>query len=207
MPLSPSTAVLVVDIQADFTEFRDGSLAVPGTDKEYIDLVISRTQKYKNEGLPIVATRDYHPQDHISFFTSHPGKQPFEPVVLKDKEQVLWPPHCVQGTPGVEILLPADLITSIISKGHEVGQESYSGFRDDAGRETGLIDLLRVLGAKHLIIYGIATDYCVRDTTRHALEAGFTVSVIVGLSRGVSPDTTKAAIEEIKALGATIIED
>lgn len=207
MSSSPPTAVLVVDIQADFTELRNGSLAVPGTDKDYIDLVIRRTQQYKEQGLAIVATRDYHPSDHISFCTSHGGAQPFQLITLEGQEQMLWPPHCVQGTPGVEILLPPELVTSIISKGHEVGKESYSGFRDDAGHETGLLDLLQVLGAKHVIVYGIATDYCVRHTARHALEAGLEVTVILGLSRGVSPDTTQAAVEEMRALGATVVED
>jgi nicotinamidase/pyrazinamidase len=207
MSLNPDTAVLVVDIQADFTELRNGSLAVPGTDIEYIDLVLSRTQEYKDQGLPIVATRDYHPEDHISFFTSHPGTQPFQLVTVEGRDQVLWPPHCVQGTPGVEILLPRELITRIISKGDATSQESYSGFKDDAGRETGLKQLLNELGVKHIIVYGIATDYCVRHTALHALEADFEVTVILGLSRGVSPDTTQAAVEEIKARGATVVED
>jgi nicotinamidase/pyrazinamidase len=207
MSLDPGTAVLVVDIQADFTELRNGSLAVPGTDMDYIDLVLSRTQEYKNQGFPIVATRDYHPEDHISFFTSHPGTQPFQLITIEDRDQVLWPPHCVQGTPGVEILLPPELITRIISKGDAAFQESYSGFRDDAGRETGLKDLLKDLGVKHIIVYGIATDYCVRHTTLHALDAGFEVTVMLGLSRGVSPDTTQAAVEEVRARGARVVED
>ena len=208
MAVAPSTAVLVVDIQADFhPNFGNGSLAVPGTDKDYIDLVSSRTEEYRNQGLPIVATRDYHPPDHVSFFTSHPGAQPFQLIGLGDREQLLWPPHCVQGTPGVEILLPPETITSIISKGDDAEYDSYSAFRDDAGRDTGLHDLLRVLGARNLILYGLTTDYCIRYTTLHALEVGFTVQVILGLSRGVSPDTSQAAVEEIKARGATVVED
>lgn len=206
MSLSEPAAVLVVDIQADFTEFRHGSLAVPGTDKEYIDLVVSRTRTYKEQGFPILATRDYHPADHVSFCTMHPGTQPFQTIRIGNRDQVLWPPHCVQDTPGAELLLPQDLITAVISKGDERMQESYSAFRDDAGRETGLKALLHELRTTSIILYGIATDYCVRSTTLHALEEGFRVTVILGLSRGVTKDGTRAAMKEIQARGGTIVE-
>jgi nicotinamidase/pyrazinamidase len=207
--MSPNrpAAVIVVDIQADFTEYRNGSLAVPGTGEDYIDLVLSRTREYKKRGLPILATRDFHPPDHVSFFTNHPGAKPFQAIRVGNREQVLWPPHCVQGTPGAEILLPRDLIATIISKGDKRTQESYSGFRDDSGRETGLKALLHDMGATSFILYGIATDYCVRATTLHALEEGFAVTVPLGLSRGVTSDGTRAAVEEIRARGATVIEE
>ena len=66
-------AVIVVDVQADFTQYRNGALAVPGTGPDYLEQVVARTREFKEEGLPILATRDYHPADHVSFFTSHPG--------------------------------------------------------------------------------------------------------------------------------------
>jgi nicotinamidase/pyrazinamidase len=207
MSLTQPAAVVVVDIQADFTEYREGSLAVPGTGKDYIELVSNRTREFKERGLPVVATRDYHPADHVSFFTSHPGSQPFQVIRAENREQVLWPPHCVQETPGAEILLPSDLITAVISKGSERMQESYSGFRDDSGRETGLKALLNDLRVTNVVLYGIATDYCVRFTTLHALEQGFAVTVLLGLSRGVMAEGTRAAVEEMKARGAIIVED
>ncbi len=199
-------AVIVVDVQADFTEHRNGALAVPGTGPDYLKQVVKRTREFKEKGLPILATRDYHPADHVSFFTSHPGKKPLDVIKIQDREQVLWPPHCVQGTPGAEILVPSDLITAVVSTGDRTEFESYSGFRDDGGRDTGLKRLLEEYGAKNLIIYGLATDYCVAATVLHALEEHFNVTLLLGLSRGITPEGTRKAVEEMKAAGATIEE-
>jgi len=199
-------AVIVVDVQADFTEHRNGALAVPGTGLDYLEQVVARTRKFKEEGLPILATRDYHPADHVSFFTSHPDKKPLDVIRIQDREQVLWPPHCVQGTPGAEILVPPDLITAVISTGNRTDFESYSGFRDDGGHDTGLKGLLEEFGAGSLIIYGLATDYCVCATVLHALEENFDVTFLLDLSRGITLEGTRTAIEEMKAAGAKIEE-
>lgn len=197
-------AVIVVDFQADFTELRNGALAVPGTGRDYVDDVISRTAEFKKMGLPIIATRDHHPADHISFHTSHPGTSPLDRIHVEGREQVLWPPHCVQESEGAEILLPPELITKVVSKGETPESESYSGFRDDSGRDSGLKNILEELGVKDLIIYGLATDYCVQATVMHAREEGHAVTFIESLSRGVSPEGTAAAIEEMKAAGVKI---
>jgi nicotinamidase/pyrazinamidase len=195
-------AVIVVDVQADFTEYRNGALAVPGTGPDYLKQVVDRTREFKGKGLPILATRDYHPADHVSFFTSHPGKKPLDVIRIEGREQVLWPPHCVQGTPGAEILVPSDLITGVVSTGDRTEFESYSGFRDDGGRDTGLKGLLEEYGARSLIIYGLATDYCVCATVLHALEESFDVRLLLSLSRGITPEGTRTAIEGMKAAGA-----
>jgi nicotinamidase/pyrazinamidase len=197
-------AVIVVDVQADFTEYRNGALAISGTDAAYVEEVIGKTREFMELSLPIFATRDYHPADHVSFVTSHPGTKPLDVVVVEGRQQVVWPPHCVQGTPGADILIPEDLITSIISTGAHSRFESYSGFRDDGGNDTGLQGLLEKLGTKALIIYGLATDYCVKATVLHALELKYQVKLLLDLSRGVAPDTTRTAIEEMKAAGAEI---
>ena len=97
--------IIVVDLQGDFTKFKNGSLAVEGTDEAYIKAVQESTKKMKEAGFPIYATQDWHPADHASFFTNHKGKKAFDVVKLHGKDQVLWPPHCVQNTPGAEILL------------------------------------------------------------------------------------------------------
>lgn len=199
-----SKAVVVVDVQADFTEYRSGALAVPDTGQDYVEAVTEATRNFKNSGLPIFATRDYHPADHVSFFTSHPGKKPFDVIRIGDKDQVLWPPHCVQDTPGAEILIPPDLITAVVSTGDRSEFESYSGFRDDGGRESGLKRLLQDVGAKELTVYGLATDYCVRATVLHAMEEGFGVTLLAGLSRGITPEGTREALEEMQAAGAKI---
>jgi nicotinamidase/pyrazinamidase len=123
---------------------------------------------------------------------------------VEGREQVLWPPHCVQESPGAEILLPAELITKVVSKGETPESESYSGFRDDSGRDTGLKGFLEELGVKDLIIYGLATDYCVQATVMHAREEGYTVTLLKSLSKGITPEGTDAAIEEMKAAGVKI---
>jgi nicotinamidase/pyrazinamidase len=198
-------AVIVVDFQADFTECHDGALQVPDTGNDYIEEVIAATRTYKEQGLPIVATRDYHPANHISFYTRYQGKQPFDIIEVSGRKQVLWPPHCVQGTEGARILIPSDLITAMASSGDDPDFESYSGFHDDGGRETGLKALLDNMGAKDLIVYGLATDYCVRATVLDALEEGYAVKLVAGLSRGITPEGTREALDEMRAAGATIV--
>lgn len=199
-------AVVAVDVQADFTEFRNGSLVVPGTDRDYVDRVIEGTRVFKEQGLPIVATMDHHPPDHVSFFTNHPGAKAFDVIRVGDLEQVLWPPHCVQGTAGAEILIPSELITSVVQTGCRREYDCYSGFRDDGGTETGLKALLDDLGARRLIVYGLATDVCVRATVLHALEDGYQVRLVLDLCRGITPEGTREAVDEMRLKGASIEE-
>jgi nicotinamidase/pyrazinamidase len=97
--------VIVVDVQGDFTKLKKGSLAVEGTDEAYIKAVEENTKKLKEAGYPIFATQDWHPANHASFFTNYKGQKAFDVIKLHEKDQVLWPPHCVQKTPGAEILL------------------------------------------------------------------------------------------------------
>jgi nicotinamidase/pyrazinamidase len=204
MSAQSPVVVVVTDVQADFTEYGHGTLPVPRTGKDYVDEVVIRTRRYSEAGLTIVGIRDYHPADHISFFTNHPGHKALDVVRVDDREQVLWPPHCVQETRGAEILVPADLFAACVSKGTRRDFDSYSAFKDDGGHDTGLKKLLQEMGAKRLIIYGLATDYCVRATVLHALEEGFSATVVAGLSRGITPESTQAALDEMRSKGATI---
>ena len=119
----------------------------------------------------------------------------------------MWPPHCVQDTEGAEILIRAEGPIKRVRKGMHAKFDSYSGFADDGGDKTELDDILRKDGIEKLLIFGLATDYCVKATAIHAADAGFKVTVIEGLSRGVAPDTTAKALEEMKAKGITIKTD
>jgi len=197
--------VVVVDLQADFTEARQGSLAVPGADEAYLTRVRATLTGFRELGLPILATQDWHPADHVSFAANHPGRRPFEVLKLPDgSDQILWPAHCVQGSPGAELLIdPADL-SRVIRKGPDRDHDSYSGFRDDGGAETGLEAALREFGPKRLIVFGLATDFCVKATVLHGLEAGFRVAVVQELCRGVSPEGTERAWQEMARSGAEI---
>jgi nicotinamidase/pyrazinamidase len=199
--------VNVVDIQGDFTRLKNGSLAVDGTDEAYIKAVEESTKKLKEAGFLIYATQDWHPANHVSFFTNHPGKKVFDVIQLHQKDQVLWPPHCVQNTPGAEILLDKKLFKAVVRKGMNPQYDSYSGFQDDGGKTTEMDKLLKKDKIKKVVLYGIATDYCVRATALHAAAAGYKVIVIKSLCRGVAPDTSQKAIEEIKAKGIVVLDD
>jgi len=203
---SEKTGVIVVDIQGDFTKVKNGSLAVEGTDKAYIQAVEKATTKLKESGLSIIATQDWHPKNHMSFFTSHRGKVAFDVIKLGKKDQVLWPPHCVQHSPGAEILLDKNLLSAIVKKGMNPTYDSYSGFKDDGGKKTGMDLLLKENKINKVVIYGIATDYCVRATALDALTAGYKVILIKNLCRGVAANTSKKAIEEMKLKGIVILE-
>jgi nicotinamidase/pyrazinamidase len=130
---------------------------------------------------------DWHPANHISFFTAFPGKKPFDVISRNGKEQMLWPPHCVQGSPGAKILLDEKLFDAVVRKGTQADFESYSGFHDDGGNTTPLHDVLQAKNIARVNIYAIATDYCVRATsTLDALKLGYHVVMIKDLSRGVA---------------------
>jgi nicotinamidase/pyrazinamidase len=192
-----NTGVIVVDVQADFTELKSGALAVPGTDIHYIDDVQKATRRFQEQGLPIYFTLDWHPVDHISFYTNNPGTEPFQ--------EVMWPPHCVQNTPGADVLIDIEGPAERVQTGANPKFDSYSGFVDDGGNQTGLDRLLRRDGIKKLIIYGLATDYCVRHTVLDAAELGYPVELRVELCRGISPETTESALEEMETKGVTIL--
>jgi nicotinamidase/pyrazinamidase len=199
--------VNVVDIQGDFTRLKNGSLAVDGTDEAYIKTVEENTKKLRDAGFPIYATQDWHPANHISFFTNHSGKKAFDVIKVHGKDQVLWPPHCVQNSPGAEILLDKKLFKAVVRKGMDPRYDSYSGFQDDGGRNTDMDKLLKKDGINKVVLYGIATDYCVRATALHAVAARYKVIVIRNLCRGVAPDTSQKAVEEMKGKGIVVLDD
>ena len=196
--------VIVVDIQGDFTAAKAGSLAVEGTDQSFIEKVERATSGLMRKGYVIFATQDWHPSDHISFYTNHPGKKAFDVIRINGRTQVLWPPHCVQNTENANVLLGQELFQAIVKKGKDKRFDSYSGFKDDGGATTEMDALLRTHGIRELIIYGIATDYCVKATAIDAADAGYKVTVIEELCRGVDPQTTSVALQEMKERGINL---
>jgi nicotinamidase/pyrazinamidase len=197
----------VVDIQGDFTKLKKGSLAVEGTDEAYIKAVEESTKKLKAAGFPIFATQDWHPGNHLSFFTNHRGMKVFDVIKLHGKDQVLWPRHCVQKTPGAKVLLDEKLFKAIVKKGINPQYDSYSGFQDDGGKKTDMDKFLKKETIKKLVVYGIATDYCVRATVLDAMASGYKVIFIKNLSRGVAPDTSQKAIDQMKVKGVVVLDD
>ena len=196
--------VIVVDVQGDFTTLKNGSLACGGTDKAYVDKVEDATKALSKKGYLVFATQDWHPADHMSFFSNHTGKKPFEAIQIEGRTQVLWPVHCVQGTENARILVDNNLFMAVVKKGKDTRYDSYSGFQDDGGARTEMDSILKRNGIQKLFVYGIATDYCVKATAIDAAEAGYDVTVVESLCRGVAPETSTKALQEMKGKGITI---
>jgi nicotinamidase/pyrazinamidase len=195
-------ALILVDLQNDFLP--GGALAVASGDE---------TLAVANRLLPMfeiaVATQDWHPADHQSFASRHPGKAPGEVIDLHGLPQVLWPDHCVQGSRGAELAsgLERGGIHAIFQKGQDPTVDSYSGFFDNGRRrDTGLAAWLRERGVDEVWVMGLATDYCVKWTALDARSLGFEVVFVEDGSRGVELKTgdTAAAIRELAASGVRV---
>ena len=195
-------ALLLIDIQHDFLP--GGALAAPRGDE-----VIPVANAAMRDFDLVVATQDWHPADHLSFASQHPGRRIGERILLDGLEQVLWPDHCVQGTFGAELAqaLNRAAIHHVVQKGTDRSIDSYSGFFDNARRKaTGLESLLRSHDVRSVCLVGLATDYCVRATALDALSLGFAVTVLVDGVRGVdlSPGDSQRALEEMQQAGAIV---
>ncbi len=194
-------ALLLVDVQYDFMP--GGALAVAEG-----DLIVEPVRRLveSDDYACIVATQDWHPPGHISFASSHEGREPFDVIELYGHEQTLWPDHCVQGTDGAAFheSLPLRRVDAIIRKGQDSKVDSYSGLRNNWNERgerpvTGLAGFLRERGIGAVHVCGLARDVCVRWTAEDAAEFGFDTTVIWDLTRGVSPDAdddVRAAFDE-----------
>lgn len=197
-------ALIVIDVQSDFMP--GGALAVAGGDE--VVPAIHRLQAAGGYGL-IVATQDWHPAGHASFGSSH-GLPPGELIDLDGLQQVLWPDHCVQGTPGAGFFEAWDdgPVEAVFRKGTSPRIDSYSGFHDNGHRKTtGMAAFLRGRGVTAVDVCGVATDYCVRFTALDALAEGFAVRLVLDACRGVdlSPGDIDAAIAELAKAGVEIV--
>jgi nicotinamidase/pyrazinamidase len=195
-------AVVVVDVQGDFTEARNGSLAVPDTGGLYIEAVEAAVRRLGEARFLIVGTQDWHPKDHISFHPNHPGKGIGDVIQVDGRTQVLWPPHCVQGTEGARVLVDNSLFREFVRKGPHPGFDSYSAFRDDGGNETELDGILLQGKVRKVVAFGLATDYCVKHTVLDGLRKGYRLIVVEALCRGITPTSTHLALDEMRSKGA-----
>ncbi len=196
-------ALVLVDVQNDFMPF--GALPVKDGD-EVVPVANRLAERFEL----VAATQDWHPADHGSFASSHPGRTPGEVVELGGITQVLWPDHCVQNTPGASFHSALDVarISHVARKGTDPGIDSYSGFFDNGHlRETGLDGWLRSRGADALWLVGLATDYCVKFTALDARELGYEVNVVEPGVRAVdlSPGDGERALDEMRAAGCRIV--
>ncbi|GAA5142837.1 bifunctional nicotinamidase/pyrazinamidase [Prosthecobacter algae] len=196
-------AHLLIDIQNDFMP--SGSLAVPGGD-EVIPIVNELMPKYDL----VVATQDWHPENHGSFAANHPGKSIFEQILLAGLPQTLWPVHCVQNTGGALFApgLDTRLIDRVFTKGMNPQIDSYSGLYDNGhSASTGMGEWLKSQAVTELQVAGVATDYCVKFTVLDALGEGFDVSLITTACRGVNLQAgdVDRALEEMQAAGCKVM--
>jgi len=193
-----SRCLIVVDMQNDFMP--GGALAVPGGD-EVLPVVNRLAARFEN----VVLTQDWHPRDHASFASSHPGRKPFETIELAYGRQVLWPDHCVQGTPGAAFhaALDATRAQLVIRKGFHRDIDSYSGFLEaDRSTSTGLAGYLKERGLRELYVCGLATDFCVAWTALDGVGAGFDVTVIEDACRAIDLEgSLSRAWQEMAASG------
>ncbi|MBP0594715.1 bifunctional nicotinamidase/pyrazinamidase [Paraburkholderia sp. LEh10] len=173
--------LLVVDVQYDFMP--GGALAVARGD-EIVPLVNRLARRFSH----VVLTQDWHPPSHVSFAANHAGRQPFETITLPYGEQVLWPTHCVQNTPGAALHADLDIphARAVIRKGHHADVDSYSAFLEaDRKTPTGLAGYLRDTGVTRVWCCGLATDYCVAWSALDARAAGFEFAVIEDATRAI----------------------
>jgi nicotinamidase/pyrazinamidase len=191
--------LLVVDVQNDFVP--GGSLAVP-RGHEVVPLVNRLASLFAH----VVLTQDWHPADHLSFASSHPGRQPFETIALPYGPQILWPDHCVQATPGADLHpgLAIPRAELIIRKGYVPAVDSYSAFREADGTATGLAGYLRERGLSRVFAVGLALDFCVAFSARDARAAGFPVYVVEDACRAI--DTQGSLGEAWRQMTAVDVE-
>jgi nicotinamidase/pyrazinamidase len=184
--------LLVVDVQNDFCP--GGALAVPEGDE--LPAIIN---KLSRRFAHVILTQDWHPEDHLSFASSHPGEKPFQTIELPYGPQILWPDHCVQQTEGSEFhpRLAVSNCELIIRKGYLREIDSYSAFfENDRMTPTGLAGYLRERGLSRLFLVGLATDFCVAYSALDARRLGFEVTVIEAGCRGIDLNGSLAAAWE-----------
>ena len=196
-------ALIIVDVQNDFLP--GGALAV--NDGDAVIPVINALQE--NFDL-VVATQDWHPADHKSFASSHPGKKVFEEILLNGLSQVLWPDHCVQETNGAAFspLLNTKKIEAIFRKGMDKNIDSYSGFFDNEKQKaTGLGAYLKGRGVRDVYVTGLAGDYCVNFTALDALDLDFNSNIIASATRPIDSENYKMVLEAFKAKGGNVLNN
>ena len=195
-------ALILVDIQNDFLP--GGALPVPEGDQ-----VVPVANRLMQQFDLVVATQDWHPADHGSFASGHPGQNSGDVIELAGLPQILWPDHCVQDTPGAEFTaeLQTGRIIRVFPKGTDRAIDSYSGFFDNAYRKaTGLADFLKEKGATDIFVLGLATDYCVKFTALDARQLGFQTTLVQDGCGGVNlqPGDVSRALDEMRAAGVRI---
>jgi nicotinamidase/pyrazinamidase len=189
----PGTALVVVDVQNDFADPK-GSLYVE-EGEQVVPIINGEIDRAQAAGVPVVYTMDWHPSE-TPHFAKYGGK---------------WPVHCVRETWGAELHPDLKVVGEIVRKatGDEDGYSGFSMEHVPTGerRDTGLEQLLRERGVDHVVIAGLATDYCVKETGLDALRKGFEADVITDATKPVEvePGDGDRALRDIEQAGVTLI--
>lgn len=195
-------ALIVVDVQIDFCP--GGALAVPDGDA-VVPVINQLMQQFDH----VLLTQDWHTPGHYSFASAHPGRQPFEMTTMSYGDQVLWPDHCVQGSPGAAFHPDLDVSRAelIVRKGYNREIDSYSAFfENDHRTPTGLAGYLRERGFEDLYFAGLATDFCVAYSARDAAALGFRATVVAEASRAIDLNgSLSAALSDLRARGVHLV--
>ncbi|MDP9708886.1 UNVERIFIED_ORG: nicotinamidase/pyrazinamidase [Pseudomonas fluorescens] len=203
MPISPRSALLVIDVQNDFIP--GGQLAVPEG-----DVIVPLINRLAGQFTQVVIAQDWHPAGHASFASSHPGRQPYDVIQLPYGEQTLWPDHCIQGSRGAEFHSGLDLPHAqlIIRKGCNPDIDSYSAFLEaDRVTTTGLAGYLKERGIDTVYMVGLALDFCVMFSALDARAAGFNAFVVLDACRAIDLNgSLAAAIERMQVAGVGLIQ-
>jgi nicotinamidase/pyrazinamidase len=194
-------ALLIIDVQNDFIP--GGSLEVP--EGNVIMPVINRVQ---NKFDLVIATQDWHPENHSSFASNHPGNKPYDIIVLNGMKQILWPDHCVQGSKGADF--PSELeirkIAAVFRKGmnHEI--DSYSSFYDNGHLvSTGLSGYLKDKGITELFFCGLAGDICVYYSILDSLKEGFSSTLIEDAACPLNREKFEKIKNELLKMGVRVV--
>ena len=193
--------LVIVDLQNDF--LNGGSLEIPNAN-EIIKPINDILDNYDL----IVATKDWHPEDHLSFSSNHEGKRNGDTIRINGIKQVLWPAHCIKDSDGSNfpVELDSDKIDKIIYKGMDSGIDSYSGFFDNSkNKSTGLSEFLKEKKIEKIDFVGLATEYCLKFTALDSISEGFYTRVITKCIKGIDSNDCRLAFEEMRSQGIVLI--
>lgn len=202
------SVLLLVDIQPDFLP--GGALGVDDG-----NTILDPVRELMQSGrFPLlVATQDWHPPRHVSFASTHEGREPFDSIDLYGHPQTLWPDHCLQGSEKarLEPTLPWGRVSAIIRKGMAADVDSYSGFRNNWNAEgerpaTGLAGYLRERGVRRVFVCGLARDVCAKWTAEDAADADFETFFLWELSRSVDPSNDDRVRQDLQEHGVQILD-
>ena len=193
--------LVLVDIQNDF--LKGGSLAVPEGEK-----IIKPINKIIKQYDLVIATKDWHPKNHISFASNHQDKKIGDIINVNGVDQVLWPDHCIQNSYGSDFPLQLDIskLTKVVYKGSDANIDSYSGFFDNGHfRSTGLSDYLKSNDVNKIDYVGLATDYCLKYTAIDSVSEGFKTRVLINCIKGIEEKGCELALNKMKSKGVELI--